>query len=192
MSATRPDEADGGTGELAEMLTEFDELEALVDSPEERAQVRAARAEAVEVVQSGRVFGRVIRGFDRADAAEALLGSVLLGLPMLVEGGTFEVGAFLAAHPAYLAATALFGLGTVAGILYVAEFQDVRVHEPLLGVIPRRLAGVVTIATLTAGTLATIWGRVAWGDPAVAAASVLVIAVPMAIGGALGDILPGT
>jgi len=183
---------DGEEGELAEMLTEFDELEALVDSPQEREQVRAARAEALEAVESERVFGKVIRHFDRSDAAEALLGSILFGLPMLVEGGTFEVGEFLATRPGFFAATALFGIGMVTGILYVADIQDVRIHEPLLGFIPRRLAGVVGIAVLTAAALATAWGRVDWGEPVVATAQVTVIAVPMAIGGALGDILPGT
>lgn len=179
-------------GELAEMIEEFDELERLVDSPEEREQVRAARTEALEALEAERVFGKVIRGFGRGDAAEALLGSVLLGIPMLMEGGTFEAGAFVAARPLFLAGTALFSVAMVAGILYVAEIQDVRIHEPFLGIVPRRLAGVLVVAVLTAVALATAWGRVDWTEPTVALAQVTVAAVAMAIGGALGDILPGT
>lgn len=185
-------DGDPGDRELAGMVAQFDELAATVDTEEERAQVRAAREEALEAVEAERVFGQVVRGFDRGDAAEALLGSVLFGLPMLVEGGTQEVGVVLAASPAAFAGTAAFGVAMVAGILYVADIQDVRIHEPLLGVVPRRLAGVVGIAAVTALVAMTAWGRVAWGDPVVAAAQVTVAAVPMAIGGALGDILPGT
>jgi len=40
------------------------------------------------------VFGRTVIGFDRTDLSEALLGSVLFGIPMMVEGGTQEVGEF--------------------------------------------------------------------------------------------------
>jgi uncharacterized membrane protein len=183
-----PDDA----SELAEMVAEFEHLEELVDSPEEREAVRSARTEALEAVESERVFGQVIHGFDRSDAAEALLGSVLLGIPMLVEGGTYEVGAYIATRPVFLAGTAVFATGVVAGILYVADIQDVRIYEPYLGVVPRRLAGVLAIAWVTALVLATAWGRVDWAEPSVAFAQVLVAAVPMAIGGALGDILPGT
>jgi uncharacterized membrane protein len=182
----------GGDTAMSDMLAEFEELAELVDRPEEAEQVREARAEALAALESERVFGRVIRGFDRSDAAEALLGSVLLGIPMLVEGGTYEVGAYIATRPVFLVGTAVFATGLVAGILYVADIQDVRIYEPYLGVIPRRLAGVLTIASVTALVLATAWGRVDWAEPSVALAQVLVAAVPMAIGGALGDILPGT
>ena len=185
-------------GSIEEMLERFDELAATVDSPEEAERVEAARAEAIEAVDAERVFGRVIRGFDRADAAETLLGAVVFGIPMAVEGGTLEVGAFLATHPVFHAGTVVFGVGIVVGvlfvvgILYVADIQDVRIHEPLLGVVPRRLAGVLAIAALASLAVMTAWGRVDWATPGVALAQVTATAVPMAIGGALGDILPGT
>jgi hypothetical protein len=38
--------------------------------------------------------------------------------------------------------------------------------------------------------LMTLWGRVDWGEPSVAAAQCLVTAVVMAVGASLGDILP--
>jgi len=183
---------DAGDGELADMIEQFEELEATVDTDAEREQVRAARKEALEAVESGRVFGRVVRGFDRSDVAEALLGSVLFGIPMLVEDGTLEAGAFIAGRPLYLGGTVLFELGLVAGILYVADIQDVRMDEPLVGFVPRRFVGVIGIAFLTSLVLATAWGRVDWADPQVALAQVMVAAVPMSIGGALGDILPGS
>lgn len=186
------DEAEPTDGDLAAMVAQFDELAATVDTDAEREQVRAAREEALEAVEAERVFGKTIRGFDRGDAAEVLVGSVLFGLPMFVEDGTRDVGVFLAAHPAALLATVAFGVAMVVGILYVAEIQDVRVHEPYLGVVPRRLAGVVAIAGVTALVMMTLWGRVDWTAPVLDLARVTVAAVPMAIGGALGDILPGS
>jgi hypothetical protein len=112
-------------------------------------------------VQRG-TFGRVVSGFDRADAAESLLGSLLFGIPMFVEGGTGEVGAFVATHPLYFVGTLAFALGAVVGILYVAEFQDVRVRDPILGIVPRKLLGVALVPALNAVVMTTAWGRVDW------------------------------
>jgi hypothetical protein len=38
----------------------------------------------------------------------------------------------------------------------------------------------------------TAWGRVDWAAPELAVATIVVAWMPMAIGAALGDILPGT
>lgn len=64
-------------------------LEDTGDSPEERRPVRDAM-DMVSAVERQGGFGRVIAGVDRGDAADALLGSVVFGLPMLVEGGIGE------------------------------------------------------------------------------------------------------
>jgi uncharacterized membrane protein len=165
-------------------------LEDAVDDPEEREQVRETIRVARRVRPSS--FGRVIRGFDRHDAAEALVGSVVFGIPMLVEGGTLEVGEFVAAHPVSLIVTIAGAIGIVIGLLYVAEIQQVEIHEPLLGVVPRRLAGVLTISYLTAAATMTAWGRVDWAEPWLAVCLVSVTFAAMAIGAALGDILPGS
>ena len=138
------------------------------------------------------VFGQVIRGFDRADLAEALLGALIFGIPMFVEGGTQEVGEFVATHPIFLVATHALALGVVVSILYVADIQDVRVHRPILGLVPRRLVGVMSVPFLTALFMMTAWGRVDWVDPWLSLCTVSVAFVPMAIGAALGDILPGS
>lgn len=182
--------ADGPAPDAERIADLLVELEELTDTPAEREQVR----EAVEgrLGLGGRLFGRVVAGFDRGDLAEALLGSVLFGIPMAVEGGTGEVGAHLAARPLAVEATLVAAVAVVVGILYVSELQDVRVREPLFGVVPRRLAGVVGVAALTAVVLLTLWGRVDWARPGVAVATCAVAFVPMAIGAALSDILPGT
>lgn len=176
---------------MGDLVSELHELADLVDDPDERKQVNEAIELARDVERPG-VFGKVIRGYDRADAAEAFLGSLLLGIPMFVEGGTGEVGEALVATPALLVGTFLGTLATVYGIVFVADIQDVRVVNPLFGVLPRRLVGVMGISHLTAAAVMTAWGRVAWVDPLLAIAQVVVAAVPMAIGAALSDLLPGT
>lgn len=175
---------------MGDLLDELDALQESVDSTRERERVQAV-IETAHDVEEPAVFGRLVVGFDRADAAEALLGSVLFGIPMMVEGGTLEVGTFVASHPLYLLGTLLFAVGMTVGILYVAEFQDVRVYKPLFGVVPRRLARVVTISFLTALGLMTGWGRVDWATPWLALNQSVIAFVPMVIGAALGDILPG-
>jgi uncharacterized membrane protein len=171
----------------------LDELEALsrtVDDPEEREAVERAMRLTGEM-QAG-PFGNVVYGFDRADAAEALLGALLFGIPMFVEGGTLEVGAFVATSPLYLAGTLGASVALTVGILYVADFQDVRVYRPLLGFIPRRLAGILAISFVTALVAMTAWGRLDWARPWLSFCQASVALVPMVIGAALGDLLPGS
>jgi len=190
--ATEADGKDPGEPpDSGDLMDSLEALEAQADSGEEVRLIREAM-DLVEEVDRPGAFGRVIVGFDRGDAAEALLGSVVFGLPMLVEGGTQEVGAFLATHPAYYLGTLAATVGLVVGILYVAEIQDVRVRDPLLGIVPRRLAGVLSIAFAVALGSMTLWGRVDWSTPEVAFAQVTVAFTAMAIGASLGDILPGT
>jgi uncharacterized membrane protein len=176
---------------VGDLIDELEQLEAVVDDEAERERVRET-IETAENLDTRRVFGQVIVGFDRSDVAEALLGSVVFGIPMLVEGGTQDVGAFLATHPAYSVGTVAFTVLVVVGIVYVADFQDVRVRDPILGVVPRRLVGVLGVAAVTAVVGMTAWGRVDWSDPVLAGSQATVCFVAMAIGAALGDILPGT
>ncbi|MFD1644706.1 DUF2391 domain-containing protein [Haloarchaeobius litoreus] len=185
---------DGGADGPPDMGDLYDELEALaatVDDPEEQERVASAMRTAAAVESEG-VFGRVVQGFGRGDLAEVLLGSALFGIPMLVEGGTTEVGEYMTAHPVYVAGTLAFTVALVVGILYVSDIQDVRVTDAYLGVVPRRLVGVLGGSFVFAITAMTAWGRVVWSDPELAFASVTIAWVPMAIGAALGDILPGT
>jgi hypothetical protein len=184
-----PDPAD--PPDMGDLFDELEALEAVVDTPEERERVRETRRMMLRV--QGGTFGRVISGFDRADAAESLLGSLLFGIPMFVEGGTGEVGTFVSTHPFYFLVTLAFAFLTVVGILYVADIQDVRVRNPIFGLIPRKLLGVVLVAAVTAVVMMTAWGRVDWiARPWVSVCDVTVAFFPMAIGSALGDILPGS
>jgi uncharacterized membrane protein len=185
---------EGGSGDagpaepgIADAMDELEELEAFVDSPEEREQVR----EAMRTLERTRprLFGRMRDSFDLRDAGEAFVGSFLFGIPMVVEEGTLEVGAFIATNPLYIGLTALLGLGIVLGILRAVEFEKVE-SDLLFGLIPVRLLGILFISAGSAVALMTIWGRVDWAVPRVAASQTLVTAVVMAVGASLGDILP--
>jgi len=193
MSGAPPPEKEG----IGELFDELEELEDIVDSEDEKRQVREAMRAATEA-QDGEpaVFGRVIWGFDREDFAESVLGSLLFGIPMAVESGTRDAGLHIAQHPLYFLGTLATAVALVVGILYVADFQDVRVAHRILGVVPRRLAGVTTTALLTSVALLTAWGMVEWSpDPQHVWESLCICSVafvPMAIGAALGDILPGS
>ncbi|MFB6152831.1 MAG: DUF2391 family protein [Halodesulfurarchaeum sp.] len=176
---------------VGELLDDLEALEDMLDSPEARDKVEEAMETAARVRQPG-VFGRVIRGYDLADLSESLLGALLFGIPMFVEGGTYEIGAFLATRPALLVGTHVVTLLLVIGILYVADFQEVRVYRPLFGLIPRRLVGVLGVSFLTASVMMTLWGTIDWATPMEAFAAVSVAYLPMSIGAALGDILPGS
>ena len=182
---------------IGELFDELEELEAIVDSEAERRQVREAmRAAADAQADSPAVFGRVIWGFDREDFAEAVLGSLLFGIPMAVESGTRDAGRYVAQHPLSLLGTVAAAIAMVVGILYVADFQDVRVAYRIFGFVPRRLAGVTLTALGTSVALLTAWGMVEWSsDPRLVWESLCICAVafvPMALGAALGDILPGS
>lgn len=178
--------------DMGDLFDQLEELEETVDTPEEQEQVRETMRVAMKAAQAGGTFGRVIKGFGRDDLAEVLLGSILFGIPMAVEGGTQEVAEFIVGRPVYFAGTGLFAIVMTIGILYVAEIQDVRIANPIFGLIPRRLAGVLGVAFLAALVMLTAWGRVSWETPWLALANVVVAFVPMSIGGALGDLLPGS
>jgi len=179
--------------DVSDLMDDLEALEAHVESDAGRDAVEEAMQTASELRDGGGTFGRVIRGFDRADAAEAALGSALFAIPMVVEGGTRDIGVYVASHAGTLLGTVLATVALVYGILYVAEIQDVRVKDPLLGIVPRRLAGVVAISLAVTVLLFTAWGQVDWAsDPWVAACVVAVAWAPTAVGAALGDIVPGS
>ncbi|AHG04211.1 hypothetical protein HALDL1_11845 [Halobacterium sp. DL1] len=178
--------------DMSDLFDELEDLDEIVDEPDAQARLDAVKELAGEMQDEGRTFGQVIYGFDRHDTAEAALGSLLFGIPMAVEGGTNEAGAFVAEHVLNLAGSLVATVLIVYGVLYIARFQDVRVSDPFFGFVPRRLVGVLGVSTVTATLLLTGWGRVDWADPWVAVCTVAVAFAPMAIGAALGDILPGS
>jgi uncharacterized membrane protein len=175
---------------IDDVYEQLEALEETVDTIDERTEVRRTMRLVDRLSHSGTV-GRVITEFTRKDKAEAFVGSVVVGLPMLVEDGVLSIGAFLAVHPALFLANVAFTAALVVGILYVADFREVQIHDPYVGVVPRRPVWVLAIAFATAAGLLTLWGRISWEEPWLNLCQVSVVFTAMAIGGSLGDILPG-
>ncbi len=183
-------DADEETVDHERVRSQLEELEGTVDSEHEQREVRQA-IHLFDRLPSKAVSKR-IRKFTRRDIAESFVGSVLISLPLLVEDGVFDIAEHFVATPAFFVLNAFFIVGMTAGLLYYAEFRDVSVHRPILGIVPRRLIAVLLISLFTATFMMTLWGRVeGWTDPAVAAGRISVIWAAAAFGAALGDILPG-
>ncbi|WP_222920264.1 DUF2391 family protein [Natrinema sp. SYSU A 869] len=175
---------------IDDIYEQLEALEETVDTSDERTEVRRTMR-LVSRFSHNATVGKVITGFTRKDKAEAFVGSVVIGLPMLVEDGVFSIGSFLAAHPVLLLVNLVCTVGLVVGILYVADFREVQIHNPYFGLVPRRPVWVLLIAFATAAGLMTLWGRISWNEPWVNLCQVLVVFTAMALGGSLGDILPG-
>ncbi|MFB6094204.1 MAG: DUF2391 domain-containing protein [Halanaeroarchaeum sp.] len=184
-------EDDRGDATVEDLIDELEDIEDAVADPASRERVTGA-IETARRVDTSPVFGQVIRGFDRADFTEAVVGSLLVGVPLFMEGATVDVAAHLATNPLAMVATVAIVAVVTVGVVYVADIQDVRVQRAYFGVVPRRLVGVVVAAVLTAVVVMTLWGRIEWSTPWIALNRVLVALVPMSLGTALGDILPGS
>jgi len=181
---------EGRNVDLETVRTQLEELENSVDHPDERREVQRTIG-LLDRVPTPSVRDR-IRKFTRRDIAETFVGSVLISLPLLVEDGVYDIGEHFVETPIFFLLNVVFVLSMTAGLIYYADFREVRVHRPLFGVVPRRLLAVLTISFLTAAFMMTVWGRVeGWTDPDVAMARISVIWAAASFGGALGDILPG-
>jgi uncharacterized membrane protein len=123
---------------------------------------------------------------------------VLFALPLLVEGGVFEIAAWFAAVtpggvPVVLVAHVGFVLAMTAGLLYFADFREVQIRHPILGVVPRRYAGILLVSLFASASMLLLWGRLHEGDPTPLerASRVAFVWAGAAFGASLGDILPG-
>ena len=192
MGETEPDT------ELDEVIESLQELEEAVDHPAEVAQVRET-LHLVKGIPGSRALEREIQKYTTRDMAQTLVGGILLSLPLLVEDGVFDIAAWLVGTqvlglPIFLIANVAFIVTLTVGLLFWADIRTVTVTNPLFGVIPRRLVGVLVLSFLTATFLVVLWGRHAEADPGgplEVLARITVIWAAAAFGGALGDILPG-
>jgi len=179
----RPD----GPVEIDDVLSKLEELEATVDDETERRQVRETMRTARRA-RRPRILGRFRDQFGLRDAGEAVVGSFVFGVPMIVEDGTFTVGEYIAGRPLALVATALVGVTLTFGVLYAGGFEDA-VDGGTPGLLVRPV-GIFAVAAAVATGLLTAWGRVSWAEPTVAVGQTLVVWVVMGVGASLGDVLP--
>lgn len=183
--------------DINDLLEKLDALEETVDDEHEREKVRQTIS-LVERMPGSDAFTTRISKYTGRDIAQSFVGGIVFALPLLVEGGVFEIAAWFAAArvagvPVYLAGHVCFVVGVTTGLLYYADFRDVQVYRPIFGLVPRRLVGVLTVAFLVSAGLMALWGRLFAEDPTTleAFARVTVVWGGAAFGGALGDILPG-
>ena len=186
----QPLASDGSTN-IDAVLEHLQDLEEKVDDPDEREEVRRA----ISLVENLPLAG-AIEKYTTRDMAQAFVGSILLSVPLLVEGGVEEIAAhFLGSTavgvPVFFLGNIVFSVFLTGSLIYWSDIRDVRVHKPIFGFVPRRLLGVLVIAFLTSVFTMTLWGRVVWSEPLVAFSRVSVVWTVASFGGALGDILPG-
>lgn len=174
--------------DIDDVLSELGELEEMVDRDEELRQVRETMRTARQVRPYG-FIGRFQSQFGLRDAGEALVGSFVFGMPLIVEEGTLEIGQVIGEQPLVLLFTLVFGGAVVFGILHVGDFNQVA-EDRLFGVVALRPVAIITIAGGLAVALMTLWGRVSWSDPLIAGGQTLLVGIVMSVGASLGDILP--
>jgi len=182
---------------LDEILSQLDELEETIETPEQHQELRETK-HLIERLPGGEFLDDKIDKYTTRDLGEAFVGSIIFSLPFLVEDGVFVIAdhflpVLVAGVPVYLVAHVLFVITLTTGLIYAVDFREVRIVNPIFGLVPRRLVGVLLISFLTSAGLMVLWGRMAIGDPTttIAFARTTVIWAAAALGASLGDILPG-
>lgn len=179
--------------EIEHVLNQLDILESEVSDDYEREQVQQVRS-MLEYVPGTEVINK----YTSRDMGEAFVGGLVFSLPMLVEDGVFDIAEWfttytIASIPILLVLNVVFVVAIAAGLLYAVDFREVQISEPIFGLIPRRLVGVLAISFGCALGMMVFWGRLHHGDPSSleAASRTTVIWAAAVLGAVLADILPG-
>jgi uncharacterized membrane protein len=179
--------------DIEDALLQLDRLEATVTSETEQREVERTRHMLEQIPGSDHIHKYTSR-----DVGEAFVGGILFALPLLVEGGVFEIAEWftevtVGPVPVVLVANLVFVVVLTTGLLYAVDLRTVRVYNPILGFIPRRLAGVLGVSLLVAAGAMFMWGRLHEGDPTTLerASRISVVWAAAALGAVLADILPG-
>ncbi|WP_312911039.1 DUF2391 domain-containing protein [Natronosalvus caseinilyticus] len=183
--------------DIEDLLDKLDELKDAADDPGERRRVEET-IHLVNRMPGSQAFTKRITKYTTKDIAQAFVGSVIFALPLLVEDGVFDIAEWflsvtLGGVPVFFVANLGFLLAMTAGLLYYADFRQVEVRKPILGVIPRRYAGVLVVSLLASVAMMLMWGQLTADEPTAMeqVSRVTVVWTVAAFGAALGDILPG-
>jgi len=186
-----------GNVDIHDILSQLNELEETIDTAEQRQELRETK-HLIERLPGGHFLDDQIDKYTTRDLGEAFVGSIIFALPLLVEDGVFIIADHflqpsLASIPLYLLVHILFVITLTTGLIYAVDFREVKIVNPIFGLVPRRLVGVLLISFLTAAGLMLLWGRTAIGDPTPTAifARITVVWAAAALGASLGDIIPG-
>lgn len=180
-----------------DILDQLKSLEETITTSEQREELHRTRR-MLKRMPGGEELEERITKYTTRDIGEAFVGSIIFALPLLVEDGVFEIAEHLLEFlvvgiPVFLIANVLFVIALTAGLIYAVDVREVKISNPILGFLPRRLVGVLTISFLTAAGLMLMWGRTFADDPTniEVLSRITVIWVAAALGASLGDILPG-
>lgn len=178
---------------IEHVLDQLEELETFVSDEAERTEVQRVRSMLEHVPGT-----KTIHKYTSRDMGEAFVGGLIFSLPLLVEDGVFDIAAWFAAHtvgplPIFLALNVIFVVAVATGLLYAVDIREVKITDPLLGIFPRRLVGVLVISFVCAAGMMLMWGRLHEGDPTAleSLARATVIWASAVLGAVLADILPG-
>jgi uncharacterized membrane protein len=179
--------------DVGDILDQLEELEDSITTSEGQEELRHTKRMLKHLPGTERISKYTSR-----DLGEAFVGSIIFGLPLLVEDGVFVIAQYLLDSlvlgvPVFLIANAVFVVTLTTGLLYAVDFREIQITNPIFGLVPRRLVGVLTISYLTAAGLMVMWGRMFIGEPTSVemVARITVIWTAASIGASLGDILPG-
>lgn len=179
--------------DVEHVLAELDVLESQIVDSEKRAKVQRVRRMVERVPGSNQ-----IQKYTTRDMGEAFIGGLVFSLPLLVEDGVFEIAEWFAAYtigpvPIFFTINILIIFGITAGLLYAIDFREVQISNPILGLVPRRLIGILVISFICAAGMMFLWGRLHEGDPTTleSIGRATVIWASAALGAVLADILPG-
>jgi uncharacterized membrane protein len=185
------------TVDIRDILSQLDELQETINTPEQHQELRETK-HLIERLPGGAFIDEQIDKHTSRDIGEALVGSIIFALPLLVEDGIFVIAnhfltVWVAGLPVYLVANTVFVIALTTGLIYAVDFRDVKIVNPIFGLVPRRLVGVLLISFLTVAGLMILWGRMAIDDPSttVVFARISVIWTAAALGASLDDIIPG-
>lgn len=179
--------------DVGDILDQLEELEDSITTTEGQEELRHTKRMLKHLPGSDR-----ISKYTGRDMGEAFVGSIIFGLPLLVEDGIFVIAQYFLESlffgvPVFLIANAVFVVTLTTGLLYAVDFREIQITNPIFGLVPRRLVGVLAISFLTTAGLMVMWGRMFAGGPTSVEmlARITVIWAASSIGASLGDILPG-
>lgn len=193
MSSEESAQQDTTEYDIADILQQLDRLEQTVDSEAEHREVQQAKKLAKRVRERDYIWKYTSR-----DIAEGCVGAIVFALPLLVEDGVFEIAEWFVEFgigpiPLFLVINTVFIIILTAGLLYATDIKEVQINNPIFGIIPRRLLGVLFTSFVVAGGMMLMWGRLHEENPTTLEqfARITVIWAAAALGAVLADILPG-
>ncbi|MFP4005755.1 MAG: hypothetical protein ACLFUR_03430 [Candidatus Hadarchaeia archaeon] len=101
-------------------------------SDSEKSKLVEEAIDLIHVSGSSEVFGKPIIGFDFRDAAEAFIGALIFGIPIVLEDGVVDIGNFIARNPIVFLIMVLGSILIINNIFYFADIQNVQVTNPIL------------------------------------------------------------